>query len=410
MEHEPSIEEQLAEIRGRTAEIIPEDELARKLERAARERRPLRVKYGIDPTNPDIHIGHLVPCRVIRAFQDLGHTAVLIVGDYTARIGDPTGRNAERPPLDEEAIARNMERYAAQLFTVVDESRAELHYQSSWFAGMHLADTLRLLASFSTAQMLSHETFRARLDGGNRLSLHELLYPVLQAYDSLQIQADVEIGGTDQRFNCLCGRDLQRNAGEEPQVVVTVPLLPGADGRKMSKSLGNHIPLAASADEAVGRVMAVPDELIETYARLTTGWSIQETDALLEALRAGTLHPRDAKLRVARAVAASLRGTVEADRAVHEFERVFSRGGRPAQVEQLRLEGASAPIIELLVDNGLAASRSEARRLVAQGAVSLDGVRVTAIEHEIALTSEPQLLRVGKRRFRELTKRTDAAS
>jgi tyrosyl-tRNA synthetase len=386
MNVEKEVQRQVDVVASRAAEIVPADELTGMLRTAIEEERPLRVKYGIDPTNPHVHIGHLVPCRVLRALQDLGHTAVLIVGDYTARIGDPTGRNTERPPLSEEEIRANTDRYAEQLFTVIDESSAELHYQSSWFSSVGLDDVLRLLASFSVAQMMAHETFRSRVDSGNRLSLHELLYPVLQAYDSLMIEADVEIGGTDQRFNCLCGRDLQRAAGKRPQVVVTVPLLMGSDGRKMSKSMDNHIPLA-------------------------TDWSLEERHAAVEALRSGSRHPRDAKLAVAEAIAAGLHGTAEAHRAVAEFERVFSRREVPAEMEELELPAGRMGIVDLLVEAGLAGSKSEARRLVAQGGVRVDGEPVG--DHAVTIGLEagsPRVLRVGKRRFLRVVPRNLTAT
>ena len=397
-----STEEQLGVIRSRADRVVPEEELRAKLERARVEGRPLRVKYGIDPTNPDIHIGHLVPCRVIRAFQDMGHTAVLIVGDYTARIGDPTGRNAERPGLSGEQVEANMERYARQLFTVVDESRAELHYQSAWFDALSLDEILRTLASFSAAQMLGHETFRSRLDAGARLSLHELMYPVLQAYDSVQVGADVEIGGSDQLFNCLCGRDLQRAAGEDPQVVVTVPLLMGPDGEKMSKSQGNHIPLSATADEAVGRTMSIPDSLLEQYINLATNWTPERRAEEIVALRSGA-HPRDVKLRVAKNIAEQLRGSEEAERAVAEFERVFSRGQAPERIETATVACGEHGVVETLVATGLAASRSEARRLVEQGGVRIDGKRVIDISARLHVgQNRAVVLQVGKRRFREI--------
>ncbi|MFW5742452.1 MAG: tyrosine--tRNA ligase [Spirochaetota bacterium] len=394
---------QMDAIRARATEIVPEDELRTKLERALADGRPLRIKYGIDPTNPDIHIGHLVPCRLIRTFQELGHTAVLIVGDYTARIGDPTGRNAERPPLSEADVERNMELYAPQLFTVVDDARAELHYQSSWFGSLPLSDTLRLVASFSVAQMLAHETFRTRLNAGRRLSLHELLYPVLQAYDSLMVQADVEIGGTDQRFNCLCGRDLQREAGADPQVVVTVPLLRGPDGEKMSKSRDNHVPLSSTATETVGRIMSLPDELLEEYVRLATDWPESEREGAVRALRAGTANPRDLKLRVAAHIAAQLRGEDVAREAVAEFERVFSRREHPSEVARHALEEREWSIVDLLIAIGFVVSRSEGRRLVAQGGVRVNDRTVETHEERVAVRGEEAILvRAGRRRFAEV--------
>ena len=397
---EQEVRRQLDVVASHAAEIVPEDELATMLRASVEEGRALRVKYGIDPTNRHVHIGHLVPCRALRALQELGHTAVLIVGDYTARIGDPTGRNAERPPLSDEEIRENTDRYAGQLFTVIDENRAELHYQSSWFTGMRLDEVLRLLASFSVAQMMAHETFRARLDHGNRLSLHELIYPVLQAYDSLMVEADVEIGGTDQRFNCLCGRELQRSAGKRPQVVVTVPLLMGPDGRKMSKSMGNHIPLAMPAVEVVGKVMSVPDKLLPDYIRLAAGWSLEERAAALEGLRHGDRHPRDVKLAVAESVAAGLHGTASARRAVDEFERVFSRREAPEAMPEIEVAHRHVGIVDLVLLAALAGSRSEVRRLIEQGGVRIDGEPVADHAAVVELPAgQSRVLRVGRRRF-----------
>ncbi len=295
---------------------------------------------------------------------------------------------------------RCAERYAEQLFTVVDESRAELHFQSSWFEGFALDEVLRLLASFSVAQMMGHETFRSRLDSGNRLSLHELLYPVLQAYDSLMVRAHVELGGTDQRFNCLCGRDLQRSAGERPQVVVTVPLLAGPDGRKMSKSTGNHIPLSLPAPQVVGRVMSIPDALLPDYVRLATRWDRQRREGELRSLANGTRHPRDLKLSVAGEIAAGLHGEAAARSATQEFERVFASGGEPDDIPELAIAADSIGIVDLLLAAGLATSRSEARRLVGQGGVRLDDETVPDHEAVVDLAhGQQRLLRAGKRRF-----------
>ena len=229
----------LEAVLAETYSVVQEHELKEKLANSRRSGKPLRIKFGIDPTNPHIHIGHLVPCRKLRLFQDLGHTAVIIIGDYTAQIGDPTGRNKERTGLTAEEVQRNMALYTEQLFTVVDGDRAEVRYQSEWMQDVDLSETMKLNSRFSVAHLLSHDTFRTRLDAGRRLSLHELMYPVLQAYDSVMVDADMELGGSDQLFNCLCGRDLQRGLGEDPQVVITTPLLAGTDGDKMSKSLNN---------------------------------------------------------------------------------------------------------------------------------------------------------------------------
>ena len=393
------VDRQVRSIAGRVAEIFPEAELRARIRQSILTSTPLRVKYGIDPTNPDIHIGHLVPCRVLRLFQDLGHKAVLIIGDYTARIGDPSGRNAERPGLSEHQVSDYMKLYTDQLFSVVDPDRAEVRYQSEWYADMSLDDTLRILAKFSVAQMLVHDTFRRRLDDGSRLSLHELVYPTLQAHDSVQVSADVEIGGTDQKFNCLCGRDMQRALSQSPQVVVTVPLLMGPDGQKMSKSLENHIPVSASARDVIGRVMSIPDELIEHYITLATDWTDARRAEALAKLSGGA-NPRDVKLAVARTIADGLAGESDAEAAVNEFVSVFSRGALPADLAWLEVGVRRIGIIDLLACTGLASSKSEARRLVKQGGVRVDDRRVRGVDEEvIGESGDERIVRVGRRRF-----------
>jgi len=397
------VDRQFQSIANLANEIVPQAELKLKLRKSITEKRPLRVKYGIDPTKPNIHIGHLVPCRAIRAFQDCGHLAVLIIGDYTARVGDPSGRDTERPRLSESDINENMKLYAQQLFRVVDESRSEVHFQSSWFGTETLDGLLDLLSNFSVAQMLSHETFRLRMEAGARLSLHELIYPALQAYDSVRIRADVEIGGSDQRFNCLCGRDLQRSVGAEPQVVVSLPLLQGTDGRKMSKSLGNHISVDLSSHEMVGKVMSIPDELLEQYVRLPSDWSQEMKDEIIGELQALKLHPREAKLRVAENIAAQFHGKAEAREAVAEFDRIFGRHEAPSKVDRRKMNNASMNIVELLVECNLATSRSEARRLIDQRGVRIDDLLVLSHEETILLHREsPRRLNVGRRRFLEV--------
>lgn len=399
MSVENAVEQQLQELRNQADEIVPEHELRRKLTDSLVEGRPLRVKYGIDPTNPHIHIGHLVPCRVLRTFQDFGHTAVLIVGDYTARIGDPTGRNEERPGLSGEDVQRNMERYIEQLSIVVDTGAAEIHYQSEWFDAASLADTMRLLASASVAQMLAHETFRRRVDAGTRLSLHELAYPLLQAQDSVEVRADVEIGGTDQRFNCLCGRDLQRDQGHNPQVVITVPLLPGTDGAKMSKSLGNHIATELSPEEIVGRIMSLADDAMPTYVRLATSWPPHMKSEFLSQLADGSLHPRDAKLSIAADIASQLHDNDAAHAAVEAFTRVFSERRVPEDVPVLSVASSPVRIDDLMLASGFVASRSAARRLVAQKAVKVDDTPIDDPAERIDIPADGVILRVGKRKF-----------
>lgn len=397
------VERQFEVITSRAAGIVPEDELRERLQSSIETDTPLRVKYGIDPTSPNVHIGHMVPCRIIRAFQDLGHRAVLIVGDYTARIGDPTGRNAERIPLSQDKIEENMAKYADQLFRVINKDSAELHYQSSWLADRKLDDLFSLLSRFSVAQMMAHETFRARLDQGARLSLHELVYPVLQAYDSIQVRADVEIGGTDQLFNCLCGRDLQRSLGQRPQIVISAPLLLGPDGRKMSKSFGNHISMNLEGRDIVGKVMSIPDKLLPQYVTLTTDWDDEKRRKALRDFDGGLIHPRDLKLAVAGNVAAQLVGDGAAKEAVDEFTGVFSRKERPSRVPCFNLGREKLSIIDALIATGLIGSKSEGRRLIAQGGVRVDTKKVLSHEECIDLREGgTRLLQVGKRRYAEI--------
>ena len=397
------VERQLRLLEEGTVEIVPREELRSKLTESVRTGRPLRVKQGIDPTSPDVHIGHMVPYRKMRQFQDLGHEAVLIIGDYTARIGDPTGRNSERPPLDAEQVRENAETYTNQIFKIVDPDRAEVRRQSEWFDGVSLLDTVGLMAEFSVAQMLAHDTFRRRLDDGRRLSVHELLYPVLQAYDSVVVKADVELGGTDQKFNCLCGRELMRDRALEPQVVICMPLLPGSDGLKMSKSAGNHIPVTASAAEMYGKVMSLPDESITMYMMHCTGIAQEEIVDWERKLTGGTVNPKDAKMRVAYALAKVYHGHAAAETAANEFSRVFSADGLPDQIETRVWRRSATPICTLLKETGLVKSTSEGRRLVEQGGVSIDGVRITDPGYEFMKPGAGRtLLRVGKRRFLHL--------
>jgi len=396
---ESEVRRQLEIITAGTAEVIPEDGLEKILARALKAQRPLRVKYGIDPTSPHVHIGHLVPCGKLRDFQDCGHTAVLVIGDYTARIGDPSGRDAERAPLSEDQVARNMKSYVDQLYRAVDPNRTEVRYQSEWFADMPLSDFVHLSARFSVAQLLAHETFRKRMEGDRRLSVHELLYPMMQAHDSVAIRADVEIGGTDQKFNCLCGRDLQKALGMASQVVLTVPLLMGSDGEKMSKSRDNHIPVSADAREMIGRIMAISDDLIPQYIMLASSWSREDRTALIHGFESGEEHPRGLKMRLARNIASRFHPPDRVAKAAREFQRVFAEGGAPDHIRIFRCD-PDTPMDRVLKAGGLAASTSEARRLISQGGVTVDGIRVNAFATPVgSLGAGSVILRVGRRRF-----------
>jgi len=388
-----SPEEHLAVIRRGTERIVPEDELLRKL----REGRPLRVKLGVDPTAPDLHLGHTIGLNKMRQFQDLGHHAVLIIGDFTATIGDPSGRSATRPTLSRADIERNAGTYQQQAFKILDRARCEVRFNSEWFSEFKLADLVHLCASYTLARMLERDDFGRRYESGDPIGLHELLYPLLQGYDSVKTRADVEIGGTDQTFNILVGRDLQRDAGDEGQVAVLVPILEGTDGvQKMSKSLGNAIGILDPPRDMFGKIMSISDELMaryDEYLRLVPG------DAR------GSLHPLEAKKALARELVARFHGEEAAADAQLFFERRHQQR-RPVDPELH--EVAPGPdgtiwICKLLRQVGFARSASEGRRLVTQGAVRLDGTVVRDVDRQVHLDKEC-LVQVGRRRLALVTR------
>ncbi len=394
-------ERQLEVLRRGAAEIISEEELLDKL----REGRPLRVKLGLDPTAPDIHIGFAVVLRKLRQFQDLGHEAILVIGDFTALIGDPTGKKQTRPMLTREEVERNAATYRQQYSRILDPERTRVVFNSQWLAPLTLADVVRLCSKTTVARILERDDFTTRWREASPIGLHELLYPLCQAYDSVALQADVELGGTDQKFNNLMGRDLQREFGQPPQVVLLTPLLPGLDGvEKMSKSLGNYIGINEPPEEMYGKVMSIPDSLMLTYFELCTDVPMAEVRAMEEGLQAGRLHPRDVKRRLAREIVAVWHGARAAEAAEEEFDRIFAREELPSEVPEVRLSvGELEPdgrlgIVPLLRRLGLAPSNSEARRLVAQGGVRVGGRRVVDPEERVEIQTG-LVVRVGKRRF-----------
>jgi tyrosyl-tRNA synthetase len=374
------------------AEIIDRAELERRL----RSGEKLRLKQGFDPSRPNLHIGHAVGLRKLRQFQQLGHTVVLVVGDWTAQIGDPSGRDESRQMLSREEVLANAETYMRQFFKVVDRERTEVRWQSEWYDSFTLADVFNLTCRFTLGQMMAHETFRRRYEAGLPLTLMELMYPLLQAYDSVAIRADVEFGGTDQKFNNLCGRELQAAFGQRPQDVLLVPLLPGTDGRKMSKTFGNTIDLEDPPAEMYGKVMSLRDDLLFDYFWLVTDVSESEIEAMKQALAAGA-NPRDYKMRLAREIVAQFHGPAAAQEAEEHFVRVFQRRELPAEIPTVTLAGPTT-LADALVEAGLARSKSEARRLIEQGGVQIDGQRATSWEELIDPAREP-VLRVGRRRF-----------
>jgi tyrosyl-tRNA synthetase len=394
------VDEQMLRIRRGAADIIVETELRDKLARARATGTPLKVKLGLDPTAPDLHLGHVVVLQKLHDFQTLGHQVIIIIGDFTGMIGDPTGRSETRRPLTWDEIRANAETYRTQLGKILDMERTRVEFNSTWLGPITFEGIIRETATLTVAQMLQREDFAARYAAGRPISLHEFLYPIAQGYDSVALGADVELGGTDQTFNLLVGRDLQRAHGQEPQVALTVPLLVGLDGaQKMSKSLGNAVGITEPPADMYGKLMSVSDELMYRYFELLT--RVPESE--IEALRA--LHPMEAKKRLARDITAQYHGGRAAEEAEAAFVRVFQERQSPAAVEESVLTRAQLgegkiTVTRVLVAAGLAATNSEARRLIGQGAVEVDGARVT--DPTEAFTRWGGLVRLGKRRFKRV--------
>jgi tyrosyl-tRNA synthetase len=396
----PSIDEQMQVLLRGVESVYSADELRDKLTRANTTGNPLRVKLGMDPTAPDLHVGHSVVLRKLRQFQDFGHKAVLIIGDYTARVGDPSGQNTTRPILSPEQIKENAATYFRQAGTILDTAsgKLEIRYNSEWLNKLSFADILRLTAQMTVARMMERDTFEQRFRKEVPIGVHEFLYPLMQAYDSVCIQADVELGGTDQTFNNLCGRDIQRAYEQPPQVVVILPILVGLDGTmKMSKSKGNYIAVTDEPNDMFGKVMSIPDRLMDNYFTLLTDTPAERIAELVDPEKT---HPRDAKAVLARAIVSAYHDEEAAEAAAAEFDRVFADRQRPTDMPEIELPSARIKmgVVELITRAGFARSSSEAGRLVKQGAVSLDGEKVTDVKAVLKI-SEGQVLQVGKRRF-----------
>jgi tyrosyl-tRNA synthetase len=396
------VEEQLAYLKKGAAEIIREEDLKTKLEQSAKTGKPLRVYLGVDPTAPDIHLGHTVVLRKLKHFQDLGHTAIFLIGDFSAMIGDPTGQSETRPPLTREQVDANAKTYLAQVFKLLDPQKTEVRYNSEWLEKLSSYDVVRLCGHYRLARMLEREDFRSRLANNQPISVHELLYPLLTAYDAVALQSDVEIGATEQKFNLLVHRDIQREYGLPSEVALTMPILVGLDGqRKMSKSLGNYVGITESPQEIFGKMMSIPDELMSSYYELVTDRTPQEIAAIKKEIAGGTLHPMDAKMRLAEEVIAGYQGAEAARKAAENFQRVFRDRQAPeeAKIEKLP-RGPARKLMALLVDLNLISSKSEAERLIKQGGVEIDGVRIDDPRRDIDLSKPVEfLLRAGKKKF-----------
>lgn len=400
---------QMEVILSGAVDCLPEGDLRAKVERSVAEGRPLRVKFGVDPTRPDLHLGHAVPLRKLRQFQDLGHTAILLIGDFTARVGDPSARDVTRPQLTAEEVAANAKTYAEQAFRILDRERAVLDYNSRWLAPLTFEELLRLTSHFTVARLLERDDFARRYAENLSIGLHEFLYPVMQAYDSVALEADVEIGGTDQIFNLLAGRELQRALGQEPQSVLTLPILVGLDGeKKMSKSLGNHVGLTDPPEEMFGKLMSLDDLLMPDYFRLTTDLEPAEVDALVRDLAQGKLHPAKAKRRLAREVVRLYWGEEAAAAAEAAFDRVFVERELPEEIPEVEIAAGELAegrvwLPRLLVLAGLAPSTSEGKRLIAQGGIKVAGRVVDDQDYTVSAEEiEGLVLQKGKRHFRLL--------
>jgi tyrosyl-tRNA synthetase len=397
----PPVHEQMERLQRGAVDLTTEEELARKLERSVREGRPLRVKVGFDPTAPDIHLGHTVLMRKMRDFQDLGHEVVYVIGDFTATIGDPSGRSKTRPPLSREQILANARTYTEQAFQVLDRERTVTRFNSEWLADLGAEGMIRLAARYTVARMLERRDFKERYESGVPISVHEFLYPLAQAYDSVALESDVELGGTDQLFNLNVGRDVMPGYGLEPQVILTVPLLEGTDGvEKMSKSLGNYVGVTDAPEDFFGKVMSISDQLMVRWYELLTDVGPEGARQLGEDLAAGRAHPRDSKVALAEQLVERFHGAEAARQARGHFEQVFARKEVPDEIPERELPAGSEPfwLPKLLATVGLASSTSEGRRLIRGGGVRVDGERVAGDDATLEPGGE-HLLQVGKRRF-----------
>jgi len=428
------VEEQMKLLKKGAVEIIQEEDLIRKLERSRKENKPLRVKAGFDPTAPDIHLGHTVLLRKMKHFQELGHEVIFLIGDFTGLIGDPSGRSATRPAMTREEINKNAETYKQQVFKILDPEKTIIDFNSRWLGKLTSFEIIKLTSKYTVARILERDDFTKRFKAGLPISVHELLYPLMQAYDSVALQADVELGGTDQTFNLLVGREIQREYGQEPQVVLTVPLLEGLDGvEKMSKSLGNYVGINEPPEEMFGKLMSISDELMFRYYELLTDIETEQIEKWQKEAKEGKVNPRDLKAQLAKMIVADFWGDERARMAAEEFDRIFKHKDLPSEIEEKVIElsvqsgneastsaerlesgesaretaqsGQQQPtvrLIDVLVNLGIVPSRGEAKRLIRQGGVYLDGQRIDDLEHRLDGSKPEQILKIGKRKFYRL--------
>lgn len=399
----PSLNEQMDIIKRGAVEIIPEEELVKKIEKSIKTSKPLNIKLGCDPSRPDLHIGHSVVIRKLAQFQELGHQAILIIGDFTGMIGDPSGRNATRPALSLEQTRINGESYFEQASKILHREKTKIVYNSDWLGKMSFEDVIKLASKYTVARMIERDDFTKRFKSGEPISIHEFLYPLAQAMDSVAIESDVELGGTDQKFNLLVGRDIQREFGMEPQVILTMPLLVGTDGvEKMSKSYDNYIGISDEPSQIFGRTLSIPDNLIYNYFELATNVSNQKLGEVKTQLENGSVNPRDLKRELARTIVAMYHNHEAAEIAQTEFDNIFINKGLPDEIEEFKVGiNQEINILDLIVLVNFAPSKGEARRLVTQGGVSIDGEKISDVQYQVKIISG-MILKVGKRKFIKL--------
>jgi len=397
-------ERQLEVVRRGVVEIVPEEELKEKIANSLLTGKPLKIKLGLDPSAPDIHVGHTVVLHKLRQFQELGHEVQLIIGDFTGRIGDPTGKSETRKQLSEEDVKRNAETYQEQIFKILNPAQTTVHYNSQWLNKLNFTDVVQLAAKVTVARILERDDFTKRYANGQPIGVHEFFYPLMQGYDSVELDSDVELGGTDQKFNLLMGRTLQKEYGKQQQAAITLPLIAGLDGvQKMSKSLGNYIGIDEAPNDMYGKAMSIPDELMVKYFELATDLPDEELSSLKAGLEDGTVHPRDAKMKLAYTFVRMYHGETQAEEAKRHFVTVFQQKALPDEIEDAELpvselNGGEIRIVQLLVTTGLQASNGEAKRSVSQGAVKINEEKVTDPNAVVRLEGG-EVLQVGKRKF-----------
>ncbi len=401
---EKEIKRQLDMIKRGTVEIIQEKELAEKIKKSLEKKKPLVIKAGFDPTAPDIHLGHTVLLRKLRHFQDLGHKVIFLIGDFTAQIGDPTGQKKLRPKLSEEEIRRNADTYAKQVYKILDEGKTEVRFNSEWFNEMKPQKMLEFAAATTANQVLARADFKARFEQKAEINFLEFMYPLLQAYDSVELKADVEVGGTDQKFNLLMGRQMQNYYKQPSQVVIMTPLLEGLDGvQKMSKSLGNYIGINEPPKDMFGKVMSISDNLMWRYYELLTDKDYQK---LKDDVKENLLHPKQAKIDLAKEIVSFYHGVTEAEKAEKEFELIFENRQNPESMPFFETQKEEINIVDLIMETNSASSASASRRLIEQGAVKLDGIKIADIKALIHINSDGSVLKVGKRKFIKILKKS----